>query len=155
MVSGNVTNVVKKKIARRTTGAQGNKFLPFFAISSNLTMFNNIKNCVTHNRVQWFLLWHQVFATICHYLSPSITIYHYLPLSITICHYLSLSVTYCQYLSLSTKVMIKQATDDVAVKNFPKGNRKPGSVTVHTIISQYQAVSGSVRQYQVVSGSIQ
>ena len=28
------------------------------------------------------------------------------------------------------------------------------SVTVHTIISQYQAVSGSTRQYQAVSGSI-
>ena len=82
----------------------------------------NIKNCETHNRGEWFLL----FSTYCDikYLLRSFTICHHLALLslfTTIYHYLSLSVTNCQYMSLSTKVTIKQATDGIAVKKtFPK-----------------------------------
>ena len=77
------------------------------------------KNCETHNRGEWFLL----FSTYCDikYLLRPVAICHHLSLFTTIYHYLSLSVTNCQYLSLSTKVTIKQATDGVAVKKtFPK-----------------------------------
>ena len=88
-----------EKIARRTIGANG--FYYFLLI---------------------------VKSSICYDLSLYVTMYPYLSLFITMYHYLSLFVTNCQYLSLTTKVMIKQATHGVAVKkNFPKGNRKPGS----------------------------
>ena len=78
-----------------------------------------LKNCETHNRGEWFLL----FSTYCDikYLLRPVAICHHLSLFNTIYHHPSLSVTNCQYLSLSTKVTIKQATDGVAVKKtFPK-----------------------------------